>query len=146
MSFNITLVGDKVLSTQQSFFEDSKATLDSKGISVSFEPNEYTKNIKGQGFVIVQDGKVLTSASNISTKHNWINVFSIFADNYKNTDAIDGYYAWGQIVPETGDYLCKDCGFITEFEAGSIFPICEVCQAGEPDGPCGVDEGYWEKL
>jgi hypothetical protein len=31
-------------------------------------------------------------------------------------------------------------------EAGKIFPICEVCLAGEPSGPSGPKEGYWERV
>jgi hypothetical protein len=146
MSLQAILVGDTAVSSQQSNYESLKSSLSSKGIEVSFEPSSLTSVVKGNGFVIADGSRVLVSASNISTKHNWIEVFGTFADNYKNSEMIDGSYAWGQIVPTSGEYLCKDCGYIAEFEAGDVFPVCEVCQAGEPDGPCLPNEGYWEPL
>jgi hypothetical protein len=80
-------------------------------------------------------------------KYNWIKVVKQFALNYQNTEPdSDNLWKWGQIVPEDGEYLCRDCGYIEEFKAGTIFPICEVCLAGDPDGPMDLDDGYWEKL
>jgi rubrerythrin len=106
--------------------------------------------LKGNAFAILSgnegDYKLLDYKNNISDKFNWIEVFSQFATNYADTNLEDGFYKWGQIVPKTADYLCKDCGFIAEFEAGTVFPICEVCQAGEPDGPSTPAEGYWEEV
>lgn len=146
MSLQATLVGAEAIASQQQNYEALKSVLDSKNIEVSFEPNQMTASIKGNGFVISDGTKILASANNISTKYDWIEVFGTFADNYVNTDMLDGYYGWGQIVPKTGEYLCKDCGYIEEFQAGDVFPICEVCQAGEPDGPSTPSEGYWEAL
>ncbi len=69
------------------------------------------------------------------------------AQNYKDTtEPSDGYFKWGQIVAEDGEYLCKDCGYILDLKKGQIFPICEVCLSGQPDGPAGPSEGYWEKI
>jgi hypothetical protein len=51
----------------------------------------------------------------------------------------------GQIVTESGDYLCIDCGFIESFEVGEIFPVCEVCLSGDPSAVDAKEaEGYWE--
>ena len=147
MSINIVLVGNDVMSTQQAHLEALQSTLQAKNVNVSFEANELTAKLKGNAFVISKDGQVLATANNIATKFNWIEVFSTFADNYANTSADDdGFWRWGQIIPATGEYLCKDCGYVGEFNAGEIFPVCEVCQAGEPDGPCPIDEGYWEAI
>jgi hypothetical protein len=146
MSFTVYLTGEKTISTQKEFATAKKTQLDSSQIIINFEPSTFSSKLKGDGFAIVKDDKILVSSSNISTKHNWIEVFLSFVQNYNTPGDIDGYYAYGQIVPETTEYLCKDCGYIEEFEAGSVFPVCEVCQAGEPDGPCGPNEGYWEKL
>jgi hypothetical protein len=78
---------------------------------------------------------------------NWIEALVSVAKNFGESEAdSEGFYKWGQLVPETGEYLCKDCGFVLELEAGVIFPICEVCISGEPDGPSGPSEGYWEKI
>jgi hypothetical protein len=77
----------------------------------------------------------------------WVEGVIQAAKNFMQSDPDeDGYYKWGQIVPETADYLCKDCGYVEEFKAGTIFPICETCIAGEPTGPSGPSEGYWEKI
>lgn len=78
---------------------------------------------------------------------NWIEALIQVAKNFEISEPdSEGYYMWGQVVPETAEYLCKDCGYVEEFQAGTIFPICEVCIAGEPTGPSGPSEGYWEKI
>ncbi len=146
MSLKVVLVGGEAVSSQQSHLTQSQSNLDNSGISISFEADTVIKGIKGNGFAIYSGDKMLVSATGISIKHNWLDVFATFADNFKNPDPIDGFYAWGQVVPETGEYLCKDCGYIEEFQAGDVFPVCEVCQAGEPDGACSPNEGYWEKI
>jgi hypothetical protein len=146
MTFTAFFVGQKAIDTQQSHYSNLKDTLDNKSMEVVFGDSEFTSSIKGDGFVIVKDGKILVDANNISTKHNWMEVMSQFVDNYNNPDPIDGYYGYGQRAPKTADYLCKDCGYIVEFQAGDVFPVCEVCQAGEPDGPSRPEEGYWEEL
>ena len=59
---------------------------------------------------------------------------------------------WGNKILEEGDFMCNDCGYIltvktgTEFEPGMVFPTCEVCQSGEPEGPTGTLEPFWQKL
>jgi hypothetical protein len=146
MSLKVVLVGEGSVSSQQAYINSSQSNLDNNGIVVNFEPNTVIKGVKGNGFAIYDNEKMLVSASGISTKHNWLEVFVTFAKNFKNPDMIDGFYAWGQVVPETGEYLCKDCGYIEEFQAGDVFPVCEVCQAGEPNGACEPAEGYWEKI
>jgi len=78
---------------------------------------------------------------------NWPEAFVTVAENYKVKEPNDdNYYKWGQLVPETCEYLCIDCGFIIEFKEGQVFPICEVCFSGEPTGPQGPDGAYWEKV
>lgn len=80
-------------------------------------------------------------------KYNWLEVSNTFQLNYNNNNADkDNYWAWGQIVKETGEYLCIDCGYIENFQAGTVFPVCEVCLAGDPEGPLEVTAGYWEKI
>lgn len=78
---------------------------------------------------------------------NWIEAVLDFAKNYQVLDPDDeNYYKWGQKVPQDGEYLCKDCGYILELKTGDIFPICEVCLSGEPTGPATSAEGYWELI
>lgn len=80
-------------------------------------------------------------------QYNWITVIDDFSINYVNPNPDDkNLYKWGQVVPEDGDYLCVDCGFIESFSAGDIFPVCEVCLSGEPAGPTSSDGAYWEKV
>ena len=96
-------------------------------------------------FVQSENGlKLLEKRNRIDQNADWVEVMVNFARNYTNIEPDDGGYRWGQIVPNTGDYLCKDCGYIEEFKTGQIFPICEVCLAGEPDGPSTPSQGYWE--
>jgi hypothetical protein len=146
MSLKVVLVGEGSVSSQQVHLASSQANLNTNGINVSFEADTIIKGVKGNGFAIYNGDKMLVSASGISTKYNWLEVFVTFAKNFKNHDMIDGFWAWGQVVPVTGEYLCKDCGYIEEFQAGDVFPICEVCQAGEPDGPSTPEMGYWEQI
>jgi rubrerythrin len=89
----------------------------------------------------------LDTKENPENKHNWIQAMLEVSKNYTQTDPdSNGYYKWGQMVPENGEYLCIDCGYIEEFVAGSVFPICEVCLAGEPGGPSETNQGFWEKI
>jgi hypothetical protein len=162
MSLTALLYGQKIVDSQQDNYNELKSELESKGIKVilttdlSTEPDfqnslAFAKiNLKENSFAVFETTNSTTKfvdyKNNISTGFNWIEVFGQFADNYANEDMDYGFYRWGQIVPETADYLCKDCGYIVEFQQGDIFPICEVCQAGEPDGPSTPDQGYWEKV
>jgi hypothetical protein len=146
MSLKVVLVGSEFISSQQSYLNNSQSLLESKGITVDTETTSSIKEVKGNGFAIYNGNKLLTSASGVSTKYNWIEIFATFVDNFNNPDLIDGFYAWGQVVPETGEYLCKDCGFVADFEAGDVFPVCEVCQSGEPGSASTPEMGYWEKI
>ena len=78
---------------------------------------------------------------------NWIEYFAAFTRNFKKSkpDA-DNLYRIAQVVPKDGEYLCVDCGYIEEFTKGDLFPLCEVCLSGDPDGPSAVEKGYWEYL
>jgi hypothetical protein len=162
MSLTAILYGQKIVDSQQSYYDELNTKLISKGIKVELTSdlasNAKTQNaldtakinLKENSFAVFETTgdktKFVDYKNNISTKFNWIEVFGQFADNYASDELDDGFYKWGQIVPETGDYLCKDCGYIAEFQQGDIFPICEVCQAGEPDGPSTPDQGYWERV
>ncbi len=91
--------------------------------------------------------KYLTHKLKPEKKYNWLEVSNTFELNYNKTDTDkDGYWAWGQIVAESGEYLCMDCGYIETFSAGQVFPVCEVCLAGDPEGPLEVTAGFWEKI
>lgn len=53
----------------------------------------------------------------------------------------------GDIVPESGAYVCVPCGFIQNFSAGERFTACLACLAGTSDGPEGYkdDEAeFWQ--
>ena len=52
----------------------------------------------------------------------------------------------GQPMKERKKESIKQSSYILELQKGEIFPVCEVCLSGEPDGPTGIDAGYWEKL
>ena len=94
--------------------------------------------------------KVLTYRSKIESEYDWLQVCIDFVNNYNNSSPDEGgYYKWGQIVPETTEYLCIDCGFIETFTAGTVFPVCEVCLSGDPATDAsysGPEKGYWEKV
>ena len=79
--------------------------------------------------------------------YDWADLSRVFFANYELEEPDnEGYYRWGQIVPEDADYLCRDCGYVENLKAGSTFPVCEACLDGMPDGVCGPEEGFWEKL
>jgi hypothetical protein len=161
MSLVAILYGTKIIDSQQGFLDELNSELESKKMKVIMAENleslpdfvtslsEAKKTLKENSFAVFEitdKTKFLDYKNNISPKLNWIETFGQFADNYADDQPEGDYWRWGQIVPETGDYLCKDCGYIEEFQQGDVFPICEVCQAGEPDGPCTPDEGYWERV
>ena len=162
MSLLAILYGQKIVDSQSGYHKELSSELNSKGIQViltiDLSQNLEVQNslinakinLKENSFAVFEVSgdktKFVDYKNNISSGFNWIEVFGQFADNYSSDELDDGFYKWGQIVPETGDYLCKDCGYIAEFQQGDIFPICEVCQSGEPDGPSTPDQGYWEKV
>ena len=127
------------------FLLDSEKSLTQKVDSLKGKSNP------GENLIIFkkdgEDLKYLVHKENPEHEYEWITVVSDFADNYFNPNPNDQkLYKWGQIVPEDGDYLCVDCGYIASFEAGDIFPVCEVCLSGEPAGPTSSDGAYWEKV
>ncbi len=101
-------------------------------------------------FILRKDGDNLThvlSRRKPENEVNWIEYLVQFVANYKDVDPdADGLWRVGQIVPKTGEYLCVDCGYIEELQEGSVFPVCEVCLSGDPEGPSLVEKGYWEYL
>jgi hypothetical protein len=50
-------------------------------------------------------------------------------------------YAIGEIVPQSGLYVCVPCGYVQQFQEGKVFLTCEACLAGTENGP----EGYQEE-
>jgi hypothetical protein len=53
----------------------------------------------------------------------------------------------GDVVPQSGMYLCVPCGFVQEFKEGEQFTECLACLAGTPYGPEGYqhpDAEFWE--
>ncbi len=85
---------------------------------------------------------------NPEDEYDWKKVILDFIENYhnQNTDK-NGYFKWGQVVPETAEYMCVDCGLILELTKDSIFPICEVCLSGDPSATdAKSNEGFWEKI
>jgi hypothetical protein len=94
-----------------------------------------------------QDLEILELKPQLEKDLDYLEALESVAANYQDTtEPSDGYFKWGQLVREDGEYLCKDCGYILELREGQIFPICEVCLSGQPDGPAGPNEGYWEKI
>jgi hypothetical protein len=81
-------------------------------------------------------------------KYNWVQEICGFAQNaMKNTTDDKNLWRFGQNVMTAGEYLCVDCGYIETFKVGDVFPVCEVCLSGDPEGPTdGPEQGYWEYL
>lgn len=112
------------------------------------------ENLKQQDSLIFlqinnQNLTYLTHRENLENEINWIEVINQFAINFALEEAENGCYRWGQKVPKTADYLCKDCGYVETFKEGSVFPICEVCLSGDPtcpEGYAGPAEGFWEMI
>jgi hypothetical protein len=82
------------------------------------------------------------------TKYNWVSEICGFAQNAMDTNPDSkGLWKFGQRVTKAGEYLCIDCGYIETFKEGDIYPVCEVCLSGDPEGPTdGPEQGYWEYL
>lgn len=51
--------------------------------------------------------------------------------------ATETLYKIGDIVQQSGMYVCVPCGYMQYFEAGSVFTYCLACLAGTSDGPAG---------
>ena len=90
----------------------------------------------------------LYTRENPEYKYDWISHVIGMATNYQNTQPDEkNLWRFGQRVTKAGEYLCVDCGYIDSFDVGDIFPVCEVCLSGDPDGPTdGPEQGYWEYL
>jgi hypothetical protein len=164
--------GSDFANKTQALLDAKKTELEGKNIKVLFVTN--SGNTDSPDFVLDTDMEIINQATGVTNKkaenlvlfklengaakylihkespeheYDWITVVSDFADNYFNPNPNDqNLYKWGQVVPEAGDYLCIDCGYIASFEAGDIFPVCEVCLSGEPAGPTSSDGAYWEKV
>jgi hypothetical protein len=146
LPLNILFVTEKESETDKDFvYQDTTREIVNKSKKVA-EQTELGDNliilVKSEDEINYGDQK-----ENPEADEEWVQAVIQAAQNFTESDADDeGYYKWGQVVPETADYLCKDCGYVEEFTAGMIFPICETCIAGEPSGPSGPGEGYWEKI
>jgi hypothetical protein len=91
--------------------------------------------------------KVIFSKNAPDPEYNWVEYAMQLANNHLIVEAdTDNLWRVAQIVTISGEYLCTDCGYIDNFTKGDIFPVCEVCLSGEPDGPKAIDLGYWELL
>ncbi len=58
-------------------------------------------------------------------------------------------YAIGDLVLETGLYVCVPCGYVQQFIAGELFTTCDACFAGTEYGPKGYTEEndeFWQLL
>ena len=146
---NIFFIGDE----SDSFVKAQAQYFDQAGSNVFLAKadNEVLKALDTKTKILVtimQDGilKAVDKVQNPSSKANWVEAVNTFTTNYLDTEIVDGYWKVGQVVPEDGEYLCKDCGLVLEFAKGDYFPICDACQAGEPDGPCTPEEGFWELI
>jgi hypothetical protein len=146
LPLNILFVTEKESETDKDFiYQDTTREIVNKSEKVA-EQTDLGDNliilVKSEDEINYGDQK-----ENPEADEEWLQAVIQAAQNFTESDADDdGYYKWGQVVPETADYLCKDCGYVEEFTAGMIFPICETCIAGEPSGPSGPGEGYWEKI
>ncbi len=151
--------GSDFRSSQESSLNESYSELEELGVSNFFatqsEVESASSEVEGKvdsenSLVIFEnDGglKLAEVVQDISVDDNWVEIIKTYSENYKSNDPDDdNMYKWGQVVPEDGEYLCVDCGYILELKEGQVFPICEVCLSGLPEGPSGPEKGYWEKV
>lgn len=117
---------------------------------VQIPPNQRTNNIED---IIIFAEKKDTALKYVSVrprpepKYDWIEIATIFGSHYVTpTPLNNGNWGWGQIVQQEGEYLCIDCGYIEHLKVGSLFPFCEVCLSGDPNGPSELTEGHWQKI
>lgn len=55
----------------------------------------------------------------------------------------------GDVVSQSGMYVCAPCGYMQRFEAGGIFTTCDACLAGTENGPEGyrnAESEFWQFL
>lgn len=65
------------------------------------------------------------------------------------TPVVTQLYQKGDVVTQSGRYLCVPCGYIQYFEAGACFTECAACLAGTEFGPEGYRENekeFWQFL
>ena len=58
-------------------------------------------------------------------------------------------YKIGDVVTQSGDYVCVPCGFVQHFGAGNFFTTCDACFAGTELGPENFQEAtseFWQFL
>jgi hypothetical protein len=161
MPLTAILYGTKIINSQTNYLDKLNSKLESKNIKVVLAENldeleSFVAELDPANAKLIENSfaifdttakpKLLDYKNNIDPKINWIETFGQFADNYADSKPDGNFWKWGQIVQETGEYQCQNCGFIEEFKQGEIFRVCEACQAGLPEGACAPSEGYWEKL
>jgi len=138
--------------TQSSLWLNLQDSIPEDILEIIKEAKELTSRKKMDEVIIwvkIENGiaQYLTHKLNPEKKYNWITVSNQFEANNSLENADDeNLWAWGQVIKESGEYLCRDCGYIETFEVGKIFPVCEVCLAGDPEGPLEVTAGFWEKI
>ena len=55
----------------------------------------------------------------------------------------------GDLVLQSGQYVCVPCGYVQYFEAGTLFTECYACLAGTEFGPEGYradEQEFWQFL
>jgi len=65
------------------------------------------------------------------------------------TAVVARLFSIGDLVPQSGSYLCVPCGYVQFFEAGAKFIECLACLAGTSDGPAGFqnqEAEFWQYL
>ena len=152
--------------TSKNLFESQKSNFDSlknfaktKGAGVYYKDSQELKQIssdyqqkdtEGDLAIFTQENgqlALLEVLNDLSDSEDWGQALKTYLENRENQSPDEeDMYRWGQVVPEAGEYLCVDCGFVLELEQGQAFPICEVCLSGLPEGPSSPDKGFWEKV
>ena len=61
--------------------------------------------------------------------------------------AVETLYKIGDMIPQSGNYICVPCGYVQYFLMGEQFTTCDACLAGTNDGPEGYKETeaeFWQ--
>jgi hypothetical protein len=147
---------NQVISDLSSHFDDFKAQKTNIVILASVDSfikeNFPTLRPEQQGVIIADSsGKILWSKMDLSYS-DLHKVLLGFTQNYNENSAVKDMFKWGNRIPDFGDYMCIDCGYVLSVEKnssllpGMVFPTCDVCQSGEPDGPSTFLEEFWQKI